>query len=93
MYCSADQISATYLSPVLYLMDGELHRNVKAVQNVASKHQRVLRSVDSMNPTLIMKKAKVQHLYKGIRIIQDSCKLTELNVLYNAQIKPTISVH
>lgn len=40
----------SYLGPILYLVDGKLHRNVEAVQNVASKHQRVLGSVDSMNP-------------------------------------------
>lgn len=45
----------SYFSPVLYLMDGKLHRNVEAVQNVASKHQCVLRGVDSMNPPLITK--------------------------------------
>lgn len=42
----------SYFSPVLYLMDGELHWNVEAVQNVASKHQCVLRGVDGMNPPL-----------------------------------------
>lgn len=60
LYCIAGETSATYwrvqqvsyLGPVFYLMDGKLHRNVEAVQDVASKHQCVLRSVDSMNPPL-----------------------------------------
>lgn len=46
-------IADSYLSPILYLMDGKLHRNVEAVQNVAPKHQSVLWSVDSMDPALI----------------------------------------
>lgn len=44
----------SYLCPVLYLIDGKLHRNVKAVQNVASKHQCVHGSVDSVDPPLII---------------------------------------
>lgn len=47
----------SYLSPVLYLIDGKLHRNVETVQNVASKHQCVFGSVDSMNPPLITEKS------------------------------------
>lgn len=40
----------SYLGPILDLMDGELHRNVETVQDVAPKHQRVLRSVDGVDP-------------------------------------------
>lgn len=40
----------SYLGPILDLVDGELHRNVETVQDVASKHQRVLRSVDGVDP-------------------------------------------
>lgn len=54
-------IADPYLSPILYLMDGKLHRNVEAVQNIASKHQCVLGSVDSMDPALIA------NIYKKIR--------------------------
>lgn len=35
-------------------MDGKLHRNVEAVQDVSPKHQSVLRSVDSVDPALIV---------------------------------------
>lgn len=51
-----NKIVKSHLSPVFYLVDSKLHRNVKAVQNVASKHQRVRWSVDGMNPTLKMQK-------------------------------------
>lgn len=40
----------SYLSPILNLMDAELHRDVEAVENVPAKHQRVLRGVHSMDP-------------------------------------------
>lgn len=55
--CWAFYLSHThsYLRPILELMDGKLHRNVEAVQDVASKHQRVLRSINSMDPPLIVK--------------------------------------
>lgn len=43
----------SYLGPILYLMDGKLHRNVEAVQDVSPKHQSVLRSVDSVDPALV----------------------------------------
>lgn len=33
-------------------MDGQLHRNVEAVQNVASKHQRVLGRINGVDPAL-----------------------------------------
>lgn len=64
LYCSAGHSSAaqqrmqqdSYLSPILYLVDGKLHRNVEAVQNIASEHQRVLWSINSMDPTLITKR-------------------------------------
>ena len=44
-------LSNSYLRPVLYLIDAELHRDVEAVQDVASKHQGILRGVDSMDPS------------------------------------------
>lgn len=53
-----------YFSPVLYLMDGKLHGNVEAVQNVASKNQCVLRSVDSMNPPLIKKANNTKYIWR-----------------------------
>lgn len=42
----------SYLGPVLYLVDGQLHRDVEAVQNVASKHQRVLGRINGVDPAL-----------------------------------------
>lgn len=70
----------SYLSPILYLMDGKLHRNVEAVQNIASKHQWVLWSVDSMDPPLLTE------ITKEIRNTQDPCK-------YGIQVKFGITVH
>lgn len=69
-------------------MDGELHRNVEAVQNVASKHQCVLRSVDSMDPTLITNTHNEVREHE-----EDSCKLTELNGLYDIQAELGIVVY
>lgn len=40
----------SYFSAVLDLVDGELHLDVETVQDVAPKHECVLRSVDSMDP-------------------------------------------
>lgn len=58
-------MSDSYLCPVLYLVDGELHRNVEAVQNIASKHQSVLGRINSMDPAwsakyTVMKRGLVQ---------------------------------
>lgn len=44
------RVPGAYLRPVLDLVDGELHRNVEAVQDVAPEHQSVLRRVDGVDP-------------------------------------------
>ncbi len=43
----------TYPRSVFYITDVKLHRDVEAVQEVSSKHHRVHRGVDSMNPTWV----------------------------------------
>lgn len=43
-------------------MDGKLHRNVEAVQNVASEHQRVLRRIDGVDPPLGEQHAVVKRI-------------------------------
>lgn len=63
-----------YLGPILYLMDGKLHRNVEAVQNIASKYQSVHWSVDGMNPAFITKKSTTHTQKRFGTHEKDSCK-------------------
>lgn len=66
-------LSSPYPCAVFDAVDPELHRDVEAVQEVASKNQRVHGSVHSMDPTLGRKSFKSPSEQLGEDKVSQAC--------------------
>lgn len=72
-------------------MDGQLHRNVEAVQNVASKHQRVLGRINGVDPALgakdVVRKRRLMQIIDFI-VIGEMFSEVAANLLLLSVLQP-----
>lgn len=88
----SSDLADSYLGPVLDLVDGELHRNVETVQDVAPKHQRVLRSVDGVDPAWNPNQFRSKDKGIGVRIHANAASQW-ITVSLSATLKGTLPTH